>query len=160
MPIAVSTVLQAWLSSTVGKLCRHRVPQRCHSDWQVNKCDIRRKQDHLRQHTPNFDRFHSSLGLLPPSRVVRSFYCGSAEHWYDSTMAVNHRDRCCAESIWCRHRRLGGAVSGCRGFTVAMGGVVTGDPRCRRKCRPSANCGWLPTREPSRPSLFIGRFTD
>ena len=48
-------------------------PQRCRSDWHVGKwagsarCDVGRQADHLRQHTPDFDRFHSSLGLPPKS---------------------------------------------------------------------------------------------
>ena len=31
------------------------------------RCDVGRQTDHLRQRTPNFDRFHSSLGLPPKS---------------------------------------------------------------------------------------------
>ncbi len=33
------------------------------------------------QHTPDFERFHSSLGLLSKSRVVQSRHCGSSERW-------------------------------------------------------------------------------
>jgi hypothetical protein len=45
------------------------------------RCDVDRQADYLRQRTPDFDRFHSSLGLLPKYRLVQSCHCGSSKRW-------------------------------------------------------------------------------
>lgn len=73
MSIGALSVQRAWLPAPKASSAGTEFHSAC--DWQAGRrpgsarCDVGRQADYLRQHTPDFDRFHSLLGLLPKSRV-------------------------------------------------------------------------------------------
>jgi hypothetical protein len=124
------------------------------------RCDVGRQADHLRQHTPDFNRFHSSLGLPPKSRLVKFRHCGSSERWHYSPMAVDHRNRRRAEPVRRPDRRVLIEAPVRRGRTAGAGGVDPRDPRRPSACQPGTTSCGRPTHQPSGPCLFTGLYTD
>ena len=114
----------------------------------------------IRQHTPDFNRFHSSLGLLPKSSLVKLRHCGSSERCYYSPMAVDHRTRRRGEPVRCPDRRVLIASPARRGCVAGAGGVDPWIPRCPSACHPGASSCGRPTHQPSGPWLFTGLYAD
>lgn len=113
-------------------------------------------RSHPRQHTPDFDRFHSSPGLPPKAGVVQSRHCGSSARWYDLAMAADRRNRRRAEPVCRPDRRVLVASPVRRGRTARAGGMDPCNPRRPSGCQPGATSCCRPTRQPSGPWLFTG----
>lgn len=116
--------------------------------------------DHLRYRTPDFDRFHSPLGLPRKSRLVQSCHGGSAERWYDSTMAADRRNRRRAEPVRRPDRRVLLASPILRGRTAGAGGVDPGDRRCPSTYRPGTPSCRRSIHEPPEPWRLAELHTD